>query len=279
MKLYRQIHYLSLDIVLGALATSCLATRLFQASPGWVWWVTLALTVWLLYTGDHLLDAWKHRKLGLREMHAFILRNRKVLIWSMGVACVADVMLIINSLERPVLKVALALGGAVLLFYAVRHLLTRNRFLFIPGELFVLVLYLAGTWMGPFVTRSAELLPSHGMIAVMMGLVLLMNLGIISLYDMHLDSRLGVSSLARTLGQHPTRNMILGAAATAILLTVFQFLVYGIDRYFQFALVLTGMALVLLPVLLMPSRFRNLDAYRLTADGVLFMGFLSLLIK
>ena len=62
MKIYRYLHFLSLDIVIGVLATSCFAARLFASDPGWIWYITLALTVWLLYMGDHMLDAWRHRK-------------------------------------------------------------------------------------------------------------------------------------------------------------------------------------------------------------------------
>jgi 4-hydroxybenzoate polyprenyltransferase len=174
--------------------------------------------------------------------------------------------------------VALLLGGVVLMFYALRHIFRRNRLLFVPGEVFVLLLYLAGTWMGPFVTRTAPLDPTQGMIILMMAGVLMMNLGIISLYDVRLDSRLGISSLARTLGARITRNLMIATGAGIFALAVLQFLVYGSDRVSQFALILTGMTALLLLVLLFPSRFRKNDAYRLVTDAVLFMGFLSLLI-
>jgi 4-hydroxybenzoate polyprenyltransferase len=278
MGFYRNLHFLSLDIVAGALATSCLAARLFRAGPGWAWWVTLAFTVWLLYMGDHLLDAWKHRKQSHSERHLFIIRNRRILLWLMGITGVADLIMIFNLLDRAMLKIALVLGGLVLLFYAMRHLIRRNRLLFVPGEVFVLILYLAGTWLGPFVARTEPLLPEHGMVALMMGLVLLMNLGIISLYDVQLDSRLGISSLAHALGNRITRNLMVAMAAGVLLLAVLQFMVYGADRYTHFALVLSGMVMVLLVVLLFPSLFRKNEAYRLVSDAVLCMGFLSLLI-
>ena len=279
MKTYRIFHFLSLDIVLGALAVSCLAARLFRAFPGWGWWVALAFTVWLLYMGDHVLDAWKHRKKGQRELHHFIFRYRKIILWAMGVVAILDLLIIFNFLEQAMLKVALVLGGLVLLFYAMRHMFRKNRFLFVPGEIFVLLLYLSGTWMGPYMSRTTELQPVHAMVLIMMAGVLLMNLGIISLYDAKLDSRLGIPSLARALGQRLTRNAMFVSAAAILLLSVMQFLVYGTDSSSQFVLILAGMAIVLLLVLLFPSIFRKNDAYRLTADAVLYMGFLSLLIS
>lgn len=279
MKIYRYFHYLSFDIVLGALASSCFAARLFGTSPGLIWWITLALTVWLLYTGDHMLDAWRHRKKVQREMHYFLLKRRRLVIYSLGVVAVVNSMLIINLLDKQVFKYALILAGLVLLFYAMRHVFRKNRFLFIPGELFVLLLYLAGTWLGPAAIVEGGFETSQGLIALIFGGVLLMNLGVISLYDLKLDSRMGISSLATMLGKKRTRNLLIGSGVSIFLVSVLQFMVFDADRYSQFALILCGMATILLLVVYLPSRFKNRDLYRWTADAVLFMGFLSLLIK
>ncbi|RLD72208.1 MAG: hypothetical protein DRI98_02900, partial [Bacteroidetes bacterium] len=205
MRIYRQFHFLSLDIVAGALGSSCLAARLLGANPGWSWWVTLAFTVWLLYMGDHVLDAWKHRKKSEREIHHFIFRNRSLLLYAMGVIAIVDILLIFNFMDQAFLKYALMLAGLVLLFYAMRHLFKKNRVLFIPGEVFVLILYMAGTWLGPIVSREGDFGSPDAMIALIFAAVLLMNLGVISLYDIQLDNRLGIASLAHTLGRNTTR--------------------------------------------------------------------------
>ena len=279
MRMYKTFHYLSLDIVLGALASSCLAARLFNASPGWAWWMTLALTVWLLYMGDHILDAWKHRKKSQRGLHQYIFRNRRILLYSMGIFGVVNLMLIFNFLDEVLLKFALMLAGLVLLFYAMRHLFRKNKVFFIPGEIFVLLLYMAGTWLGPYIFRAGELQTSDALVAIMFAGILLMNLGVISLYDINLDSRLGISSLAHTLGQKSTKNLLVTSGIAIYLLLALQFMVFGVDLYFQFALILTGMATILLLVLFLPAFFRRNDYYRWTADAVLYMAFLSLLIN
>ncbi len=279
MRIYRHFHFLSLDIVLGALASSCFAARLFNANPGWAWWLALAGTVWVLYTGDHLLDAWKHRKKSNRELHQFIFRNRKNLLWFMGVVSAAVLFLVFNFMERSFLIYALLLAGVVLLFYAMRHVFRKNRLLFIPGEIFILLIYLAGTWLGPLVARSGELQTPHALIGSMVAGVLLMNLGIISLYDIKRDTRLGITSLAHSLGKQTTRNVLFYTAIMVYLLAILQFLVFGVDQTMQFAFILAGMTTILLLVLLLPAYFRKNETYRLASDAVLYMGFLSLLIN
>jgi len=279
MKIYRNLHFLSIDIVLGALASSCFAARLFGTDPGWIWWITLALTVWLLYTGDHMLDAWKHRKKVEREMHYFMLKHRKLVIYSLGVVAVVNFILIINLLDKELFKYALVLAGLVLLFYAMRHVFRKNRILKIPGEFFVMILYMAGTWLGPAVALEGDFEAGHGMIALIFLGVLLMNLGVISIYDIKLDSRMGIASLANLLGAKRTKNLLSGTAIAVYLVSLLQFLVFEMDRFSQYALILTGMCTILLLVLYYPTRFRKNDYFRLAADAVLFMGFLALLIS
>jgi hypothetical protein len=279
MKIYRYFHYLSLDIVLGAMASSCFAARLFAVNPGWAWWITLALTVWLLYTGDHMLDAWRNRKKIERELHFFMIKNRRTMIWSMGVFTVIDMLLIFNLLDQDLMKYALILAGLVLLFYAMRHIFRKNRVLFVPGEFFVLFIYMAGTWLGPASAVKNGFVGGQGMVALIFAGVLLMNLGVISLYDIKLDNRLGIGSLANALGSKRTRRLLVGTSITIYLVSLLQFLVFEMDRYFKYDLILAGMATILLLVLLYPSRFRKNDYYRLAADAVLYMGFLSLLVN
>lgn len=279
MKVYRYLHFLSIDIVLGALASSCFAARLFGSDPGWVWWLSLALTVWLLYTGDHMLDAWKHRKKIERELHYFMMKHRKSVIWSMGVVAVVNMLLIFNLLDREQMKYGLFLAALVLLFYAMRHIFKKNRVLQIPGEFFLLLIYLAGTWLGPAVAFEGSFEAGHGMIALIFAGVLLMNLGVISLYDMKLDTRMGITSLGNLLGLKRSKNLLLGTGIAIYLLSILQFLVFEMDRFSHYALILTGMCSILLLILYYPSRFRKNDYFRLAADAVLIMGFLSLLIK
>lgn len=279
MKIYRYLHYLSIDIVLGALASSCFAARLFSANPGWAWWITLGLTVWLLYTGDHLLDAWRHRKKIERDLHFFIMKNRKALVWSMTLVTAVDILLIFNLLENEYLKYALMLAGLVLLFYAMRHVFRKNRILMIPGEFFVLLIYMAGTWLGPVVASRSALDPGHAMVALIFAGILLMNLGVISLYDKKLDQRMGIDSMANLLGINRTRTLLLVTAVAIYLISLLQFLVFAMNRYSKYALILSGMATILLLILFYPSRFKKKDYFRLAADAVLFMGFLSLLIR
>ena len=212
-------------------------------------------------------------------MHYFMLKHRKLVIYSLGVVAVVNFILIINLLDKELFKYALILAGLVLLFYAMRHIFKKNRILNVPGEFFVMILYMAGTWLGPAVALEGDFEAGHGMIALIFLGVLLMNLGVISIYDIKLDSRMGIASLANLLGVKRCKNLLSGTAIAVYLVSLLQFLVFEMDRFSQYAFILTGMCTILLLVLYYPSRFRKNDYFRLAADAVLFMGFLALLIS
>jgi hypothetical protein len=90
---------------------------------------------------------------------------------------------------------------------------------------------------------------------------------------------MGITSLANLLGMKRTKNLLLGSAIAIYLISLLQFMVFEMDRYSQYALILSGMCTILLLVLYYPSRFRQNDYFRLAADAVLYMGFLTLLIS
>ena len=90
---------------------------------------------------------------------------------------------------------------------------------------------------------------------------------------------MGIASLAFTLGKKSTRNLLVTTGLTVYLLLLLQFLVFGVDRYSLYAVILSGMDPILLMVLFLPSLFRKNDYFRWTADAVLYMGFLSLLVN
>ncbi len=235
-------------------------------------------SVWIIYVESNVMEAWKQRKKVSREVHRFIIGNRKILLWVLALVTMADSLLIFNFLDKTFLKAALGLGGGALLFYAIRYILKKKRSFFIPGEFFVLLFYLVGTWMGPFLCRNVIPGSSHLMILIMMAGVLFLNLGLISLYDVQSKTRLGISSLSAVLGKKRTRNLMFVIVAGIFLLAILQFLIYGTSEASQFSLVISGMTLLYLLMLATPSIFRKQEIYRLTAEAILWMGFLSLLI-
>ena len=110
-------------------------------------------------------------------------------------------MLILLFLQRELLVPGLLLGGFVTIIYLFRHIVKPTGFLRIPLEVFTMVFYVAGIWFGPLFIKATE--PSIQVYAILLqfGLMILMNIGILSYYDYPVDQVLKSSSLAGTMGR------------------------------------------------------------------------------
>ncbi|MEM6805500.1 MAG: prenyltransferase, partial [Bacteroidota bacterium] len=70
-KLFHLGRILSLDVVGGALASTYMAVIYLGVKMPHIFWFALALSVWVIYTADHLLDAYRLKEKAHTERHLF----------------------------------------------------------------------------------------------------------------------------------------------------------------------------------------------------------------
>lgn len=86
-KLFCYLSWLSIDVVLGAMAGMLFFEELLHANLHWPAYVLLALAVWSIYTLDHVLDVRKKTK-ALSDRRTFHLRNWNALVILLSLAVV-----------------------------------------------------------------------------------------------------------------------------------------------------------------------------------------------
>ncbi|TWU51214.1 hypothetical protein [Rubripirellula reticaptiva] len=119
----RNVNALSIDAVAVGVLWQAIFTRSFRADwPTFFESITLAMTLWLIYTADHLLDA---TRLNLDRRHTFRHRfhhqHQRVLAALWILVTVVDTGLIIATLDDSLIRWGLALAGAVLSYGASVH--------------------------------------------------------------------------------------------------------------------------------------------------------------
>ena len=199
MLLYRYFHFFSLDIVLGAAASGYLASYVLDVEMGFAWWLALCLTVWILYLLDHWLDAKRFGEMSPRRLHKFIGHNSQFVLYIMLIAFVCDILVIFLFLQRELLLPGLVLGGFVMIIYLFRHIVKPGGFLRIPLEIFTMVFYVAGIWYGPLFINPTQSSIQVYAILLQFGLMILMNIGILSYYDYPVDQMLNVHDIHTAL--------------------------------------------------------------------------------
>jgi 4-hydroxybenzoate polyprenyltransferase len=211
VKYYRIANLLSIDVAFGAICCSLFFSRLLSVKPDILTMLTLGVTVWSVYTFDHLKDSISTSHVRAWGRRAFHHRHRRVLsialILSVTFACIA-----LFFLPRPVI-----LRGVLIIIPVVIYLIFQDRLPWLK-EALVAVLYTGGILV-PVIFKS-ELSLSHILLIISFSFIAFINLLIFSWYDHERDIDEGHRSMITFAGGNKTRILIWilsGATACCLL--------------------------------------------------------------
>ena len=138
----------SLDVTGGALASGYFWARLLGVSVRPVWLLVLALSVWVVYTADHLVDGMAKKHLATIRRHRFHYRYRYIIAGTLILAALSAVWLARFFLGENVFKNGLILGMLALVYLSLVFVVRKSRFYF-HKEFFIALFYVAGTALAP----------------------------------------------------------------------------------------------------------------------------------
>ncbi|MEL6133252.1 MAG: hypothetical protein AAFR59_07805 [Bacteroidota bacterium] len=277
-KIYDVIQWLSLDVTLGAWASGGMVAWWLQVPMDWTWWVGLPLAVWVVYTTDHLLDAWRLKAQASTARHLFHYRFRHYLIPLCGVGAIGG-MTLAYFLPLPILLT----GGGIAVLVAIHLLLVKligdRTSLFFHKEVGVGVIFTCGIWAGPWTIAPHP----HGgidmLLAVQYFLLVMINLLIFSNYELAIDEKDGHTSFVRALGQNRTLWIIGGLGGTLILLLVFLLLTANqLENIWEIQTIYLLMLALLWWISFHPQLFGQQEGYRLWGDMVFIFPILHLVL-
>lgn len=268
------IQYLSLDVVLGSLAVGYLAVRLLDVIPNPYWWPILALSVWIIYSFDHLLDGYKHKNNGKIERHNYYFRNRKIIIPIMGLFSLIVVILSFLYLDKGIITGGILLGIITLLYFLTINFSSVNIRYFIPKELIISIIYTTGIVMAPIIWKGELPEPSVILIIIIIGLLAFSEGVMISYFDYELDLADGHSSFTIRFGQTQTKRFLLALhliVEIAIIIALFK----AETRFILICLILLLLINFILGLLTMiPHRPFVLKYHKIIGEAVFILPFI-----
>lgn len=272
-KWYGYFQILSLDVVTGAIASGGMAARILDVEMPAVWWWALPISVWVIYTLDHLLDAYRLKEHAHTQRHLFHYRHFTIIsaIWS--VLFLVCILWIPFQLPEKILWLGLGLGMFVLFHLGMVQWVGGKISWLLQKELGVGLIYALGVWGGPLVMAGATTDKIAVILFIQFFLIALINLMLFSLFDLETDTRDAQTSFVRAIGEKKTVGLVGGLAllTTACILLVWRQLsplewvveaVYG------------GMLGVLWVLMVGRNRFRENESYRVWGDGIFYFPFL-----
>lgn len=275
-QVYAYCQILSLDVALGALFSGMMVADLLSIPMPPIWYLLLPVSVWVIYTADHLLDAYRLQQSAHTARHLFHHRyfSRIFPIWLFGILfCIAAGLFWV---PLPILWFGLGMGGWVLIHLGLVQLIGSRISRFLHKELGVGTIYAAGVWGGAMVLTAVPLSWEIWLCALQFLGLALVNLLVFSIYEYQTDELDGHTSFVRAIGPEQARKWVAGFGALGIAMVVLQVGVVNEGAMFVVQLIYLSMLGILLWINASPKRFGPNERYRLIGDGVFLLPVISI---
>lgn len=266
-QLYRHINILSIDVAVGAIISCAFFSKLLQVTLLPYGYITLGLTVWVIYTTDHLIDVWRRDTSASTERHRYHQKHSKALITAV-ILCISLIVIQFFFIRQQVFIGGLILSAIVLIYFVVQK---KLRYL---KELFGAVLYTSGVLMAPVSLLDHSLTTLQAGTIVQFFMTALFNLILFSWFGIQSDRQDQHPSLARALGEQNTLRILIILFLLQLALTALQI---GFYRQIKVSLILLIMNTVLLVIMSRKDYFEKKDRYRIYGDAVFFLPILILI--
>lgn len=268
-RVYRLMNLLSLDVVAGAVISALFFARVFHVSVRPIGLIALGLTVWIIYTADHLRDVTKIEGTASTERHRFHQVHYRNLIILTVVALCTNVVTILFIKQR-VLEWGVALS-LIVFAYMIAH--GSLKFL---KEMFIAVLYTCGVLLLSVPVSNVNITSEHYILIIQFGLTALANLIMFSWFDRELDQKDKRYSFVTKMGEPATRLVIWILLIVQFILTVFQ---WADGTLLAPSLIVGSMGICLLLIFVFRSSLEKNDYYRVLGDAVFFLPVIYLLLE
>lgn len=275
---YQWLSVFSIDVVIGVVACGFLAVKLLDVHPSIFWWIILPLTVWLIYTLDHIVDGRKVGKNALTKRHYFHFIFAKPLLAISLLILIGNAVLALFFLERNIFVAGAILGFLVFTYFMLIKFSKETSVFRYQKELSIATLFSAGIWIGPLVLAGFTIEISQWLLIGAFFLTALNNLVIFSIFEKELDEAQNFKSLARVINNKTLRT-ILYISLTFVTIVCFSSVLLSIEGsiYIKLAgFIIMLMNFVLLMISSMPKVFKKNELFRHIGDGVFMFPFLIL---
>lgn len=195
------LQHLSLDIVVGVVCAAAFATTIVGAAMPLSWWILLPLATWVVYSTDHLLDAYRTGAGAQQLRHRFYHEWFGPLAVLTGGVAIAGVLAALWWLPGRLLT-----GGLLAAVAAVAHLvLAQGDGRIVTKEISTAVIYVGAIWFGPLLVVPG---PEGWAFAALHLLAALSNLLAFALFEERVDRLDGHASIVRSWGRPATARLL-----------------------------------------------------------------------
>jgi 4-hydroxybenzoate polyprenyltransferase len=273
-RIYQYIRAFSLDVVAGAVISARWIGNYFNADIPTSAIIALGLTVWLIYTIDHLLDARKVKSQDALFRHIIHYKNAPYIF---GLIAIVSMVLIfvLQDLQTYLIGYGLGLGFAVFCYLIFIHFIRKK--VYWGKEWFIALVYATGICL-PTLAYIQSIPPILIYFWVQLFLLASINLILFNMIEYKVDKKLGFNSFATVKGADFSRKVILFLLFCFIVIWSSSFLFFKAEELLDYQAIFILMASVLAMVLSKEVVLRQEEWYRVIGDIVFVLPLIEIIL-
>lgn len=272
---YEYVRALSLDIVGGTVICTLFLGRLMGVTVPPEILAALGLAVWVIYTLDHLWDAYRLKGPAKSFRHRFHQTYFKPLS-VLTIFALLTGLILLPDLPGPTLVLGLALTVLVGGYF---------WWLYVSGakpscwkEFMVSFVYALGIFTGPVSLSEGPLEGWLLIIFVQFALLAFVNLLEFSYFEQEIDQWHRFGSAVVAWGRKHTRRVVLGGLLAITLMSLGCLALWPENQLvFRSQMVLLSMTAVLGCIIFLPGYFGSKERFRVLGDGIFLLPSLFLI--
>lgn len=267
-KFYRLLSVLSIDVAVGAVCSSVWVAVFFGVTPGGIAFAVLGITVWIIYTLDHLMDARTIKSPANAKRYKFHQQHFSIIgiVWMLAIVC--DSVLVF-FMRREILYDGLWLSALVIIYFLF------HRYVGFLKEFTIAVLYTVGVLLPTLSLKDALPIASGWVVISSFLLTALTNILLFSWVDHDADISDGQRSFAIVFGRRHTQQLV---SMLFMAQGILQFVIIDWVGAAP-AILLLSMNSVLLFIFCHAERLKKNDTFRVAGDAVFFFPAVALFLR
>ncbi|VAW29139.1 hypothetical protein MNBD_BACTEROID07-1241 [hydrothermal vent metagenome] len=264
----------SLDVVIGAVAGGVFAVNILAVKPNFWWWPVLIMSVWVVYTSDHLIDGFHQKRAATIFRHRLHYRFRYFFMAAIAIFSLLTLILVLVFLDIRLLLWGIAVGFGALIYLGF-IILGRKKGFYFQKEFFISLFYVIGIWLAPLLWYGRAL-PFTAILTMAIFVLLVWAEGLLTaLYEREPDRGGQMQSFCTFYGQQTTQRLILILLILSMLFSLG--LLFSVPSLRMEFLILIIMTISLMAIHFFPSFFQKNERYRTLGELTFWFPFLLLL--
>ncbi len=269
---YKYFNFLSLDVVLGAMSGGILAAKLLHTNINYCWLSILGISVWMIYTADHLLDSLQSKNKAPAKRRLFYRKYFKLLVVFEVCFLILVLFLSIRFLQPKIVEAGLTVSLFIAIYFLTIFLFNAKKTLWMQKEFIVALIYTIGIFITPFIEAYPNIKVSQILIFSSFLLTVWSDILLIAIFEYDKDKHDAFSSLPIMVGiKKSILIMYLLLTASFILLLIANsfFSTNKIYLWSSFIILLIGVIQVLIHK--QKTYFENNERYRIITEAIFFL--------